>query len=52
MLSTLIALMIAFGTPCATEDATNCYWDAQTTSNQTGQSFVDLNGVAIYLEGK
>ena len=52
MFTALIALMIALGTPCATEDAANCYWDAQTTSNQTGQSFVDLNGLVIYLEGK
>lgn len=35
--------------PCPTEDARNCYWDAQTQGNGTGQDFVDLFGIAFHL---
>lgn len=26
--------------PCKTEDSTECFWDAQTMGNGTGQSFI------------
>lgn len=35
---------------CPTEDSTNCYWDATTQGNGTGQSFIDLNGTAYTLD--
>lgn len=28
--------------PCATEDSTNCYWDAQTQGNGQGTDLVYL----------
>lgn len=31
-------------TPCATEDSTWCYWDAQTRGNGQGQSFIAFGG--------
>jgi hypothetical protein len=33
---------------CATEESTNCYWDATNFGNGSGQSFIDVNGVAYY----
>ena len=30
---------------CATEDSTDCYWDATTQGNGTGTSFIDIDGV-------
>lgn len=36
---------------CATEDSTNCYWDATTQGNGQGRSFVDINGTAYYFGG-
>lgn len=29
---------------CPTEDSTNCYWDAVTNGNSTGQSFANIDG--------
>lgn len=50
MLATLIALVLALSTPCATEDATNCLWDADTLGAPGGRSFVDIRGTAYYLD--
>lgn len=36
--------------PCATEDSTNCYWDADTMGNGEGLSFIDIDGT-VYYEG-
>jgi hypothetical protein len=33
---------------CATEDSTNCYWDATEHGNGSGQSFIDVNGTPYY----
>lgn len=33
---------------CATEDSTNCYWDARIRGNGQGNSFIDINGTAYY----
>lgn len=30
--------------PCAAEDDTWCYWDAQTRGNGQGQSFIAFGG--------
>lgn len=34
--------------PCAMEDSDNCYWDAATMGNGTGESFVTFRGVTYY----
>lgn len=34
---------------CVTESSTNCYWDATTSGNGLGRSFVDIDGIAYYL---
>lgn len=33
---------------CATEDSTNCFWDATIKGNGQGNSFIDVNGTAYY----
>lgn len=38
-------------TPCATEDSTNCVWDARVQGNGQGNSFVDVGGTAYYFGG-
>lgn len=35
---------------CPTEDSTNCYWDATQHGNGYGNSFVDIDGTAYYLD--
>lgn len=35
---------------CATEDSTNCYWDAETMGNGEGLSFIDVDGETFYEE--
>jgi len=47
MLALVLSFFLAFATPCATEDSSNCVWDAQARGNGVGQSFVDWNGHAI-----
>jgi hypothetical protein len=37
-------------TPCEQEDSANCYWDAGTSGNGVGTSFVDIDGTAYYAE--
>jgi len=37
--------------PCVTEDASDCYWDADVMGNGEGRSFVNLDGV-VYYEGE
>ncbi len=41
---------ITYLDPCPTEDSTNCYWDAQTAGNSTGQSFIDIAGTTYPLD--
>ena len=45
----ILALAAFFIPPCATEDSTNCYWDASTSGNGTGSSFIDIGGDAYNL---
>lgn len=35
---------------CATEDSTNCFWDATQHGNKQGRSFIDLFGYTIYAD--
>ena len=46
-MKTLFLLLSLALPPCATEDSTNCHWDAQTRGNGQGVSFVDLGGMLI-----
>ena len=43
------SLPVAAVPNCESEDDNNCYWNAATSGNGTGQSFIDVNGEAIYL---
>jgi hypothetical protein len=43
------SLPVAAVPNCESEDASNCYWNAAVSGNGTGQSFIDVNGTAIYL---
>lgn len=38
--------------PCATEDSTNCFWNAAENGNGQGQSFFNIDGESYYLAGK
>lgn len=51
MLALIIALLLGMPS-CATEDSTNCVWDAATQGNGTGSSFVDIDGTAYYFGGE
>lgn len=44
-----LALLCALLTPCASEDAHNCHWSAETAGNGHGTSFIDIDGTAYYL---
>lgn len=35
---------------CEFEDSTNCVWNAQEEGNGVGESFVDIDGTAHYVE--
>jgi len=48
-MSFLLALFIALGTPCPSEDTHGCYWDAAHRGNGVGTSFVDVAGRPFYL---
>lgn len=36
---------------CATEDSTNCYWNAAANGNGQGQDFINIDGETYYLAG-
>lgn len=46
-----VLTMTAALEPCPTEDATNCYWDAQAQGNGQGRDFWDIYGIAIQFPG-
>lgn len=48
MFSIFLTLALALSTPCATEDASNCYWFASEQGNGIGVSFLDIQGTAYY----
>lgn len=35
---------------CEVEDSQDCFWDAGTSGNGDGQSFVDIGGTAYYIK--
>lgn len=37
-------------TACATEDSTNCYWDATLHGNGEGRSFIDIDGTLYFQD--
>lgn len=41
LLHTLL-MVTALSTPCADEGANNCYWDASTSGNNVGHSYIVL----------
>lgn len=46
-----VLCLIAAQTPCASEDATFCIWNAETSGNGAGRSFIALTpDVTIYLD--
>jgi len=45
MLTLILALLTAVLPVCEYEDSTNCYWN-----DGTGSAFVDVAGVAYYIE--
>jgi hypothetical protein len=47
MLALVISFFLAFATPCATEDSSNCSWNATTQGNGSGSSFVEWNGSVV-----
>lgn len=40
-----------FMSPCESEDSSNCYWAANVQGNGSGESFIDIMGTSLYLEG-
>lgn len=49
LLAPLLALLLALLPACATEDSTNCGWDASLHGNGTGSSFITIGTTTIYL---
>ena len=47
----LLLVLALFLPACEFEDSANCYWDAASSGNGLGSSFVDINGTAYYLKG-
>lgn len=41
---------VIFLPPCAQEDSTTCYWNAEQRGNGTGQSFIDIEGLYFTYE--
>lgn len=50
MLTIILAILTAILPACESEDSTNCYFDASTHGNRVGNSFVDINGKAYYVD--
>lgn len=52
-MDTLAAVILTFAAfvlpPCASEDSTQCYWDASAQGNGQGHSFIDIGGSTYYL---
>lgn len=50
MLTLMILISLFSFQPCATEDSTQCYWNAQTQGNGEGTSFIAINdSIAIHF---
>jgi hypothetical protein len=48
----IVHFMFVVLPPCEHEDSSNCSWNAQTTGNGVGDSFVDIDGTTFYLNGE
>ena len=46
----ILALTLALTTPCATEDSSNCFYDASTRGNGIGMSLIDVQGTAYLFD--
>lgn len=46
LFTSLLSIVLAFATPCQTEDSTNCTWN-----DGTGTSFVSVDDVNYYSDG-
>lgn len=44
MLNLLWTLLFSVLPPCASEDMSNCAWDAVASGNGQGTSFIDMGG--------
>lgn len=42
MFVSLLTIVLAVSTPCATEDSQNCRWDAEAHGNGLGSSFITV----------
>lgn len=49
MLTIILTILSAVLPPCQMEDSQNCYWDAGTSGNGAGHSFIDIAGTAYYI---
>lgn len=50
LLELVLMIAVAILPACASEDATNCTWDAAAHGNGAGTSFVDIGGRAYPVE--
>lgn len=50
LLELVLMIAVAILPACASEDATNCTWDANAHGNGAGTSFVDIDGRAYPVE--
>ena len=50
LLELVLMIAVAILPACASEDATNCTWDAAAHGSGAGTSFVDIDGRAYPVE--
>ena len=50
LMGIVLAIAAAILPTCASEDATNCVWNASEQGNGAGSSFVDIGGRAYPIE--
>lgn len=50
LLELVLMIAVAILPACASEDATNCMWNAAAHGNGAGTSFVDIGGRAYPVE--
>jgi len=47
MAGILFSILLSILPPCATEDSSNCAWNAADRGNGYGRSFIDIGGALI-----
>ena len=52
MISIIVAVLVHILPACASEDSSNCYWNASARGNHQGVSFIDIGGRVYYVKGK